>query len=360
MKRIIHYLPEFFNTHHGVIEAIILMANIQKKTKKKFLILTNSKTPKKNKEFLRYRLSIKHMLMKKILVPLFFSLHPKIKKKDIFIIHSGFTLQNFIMSRILYYHKIKYLVWPHGVYIENNLKKNFFTYLLKRLFIFFFEKKMLQDAKYIICCFDPEKESIIKYFGLPKSKFKTIPYPINFKQYKLTKKRKNIITSVQRVDIYHKGTDIGIKAFDKSKLSLKYKYKLALGPFKDDLKKIEEIIENLNNKKNIKLLPPIYGKSKINLLKSSKLALFTSRYEAFGISLFESLWYGQECILSKDMYASGLIKKFNIAHVSKNTPNSLSKKIDLASKIKKNTSKRRAKLFAYLFQNFIKKLYNIS
>ena len=59
------------------------------------------------------------------------------------------------------------------------------------------------------------------------------------------------------------------------------------------------------------------------------------------------------------MNASNLIKKFNIAHVSKNTPNSLSKKIDLASKIKKNTPKKRAKLFTYLSQNFIKELYNI-
>ena len=36
MKKIVHYLPEFFNTHHGVIEAIIFMANSQKKIKKNF------------------------------------------------------------------------------------------------------------------------------------------------------------------------------------------------------------------------------------------------------------------------------------------------------------------------------------
>ena len=223
-----------------------------------------------------------------------------------------------------------------------------------------FEKKILQDAEYIICCFDPEKKSIIKYFDLHKSKFKIIQYPIKFKKIKFIIKRKNVITSLQRVDFYHKGTDIALKAFDKSKSSFKYKYKLALTHFKkNDSEKLAEIINLLNNKKKIEIIPPIYRRSKINLLKSSKLALFTSRYEAFGISLFESLWHGQECIISKDMNASNLIKKFNIAHVSKNTPNSLSKKIDLASKIKKNTPKKRAKLFTYLSQNFIKELYNI-
>ena len=49
---------------------------------------------------------------------------------------------------------------------------------------------MLQNAEYVICIFDPEKESIIKYFGLPRSKFKTIPYPIVYNNSKLIKKKK--------------------------------------------------------------------------------------------------------------------------------------------------------------------------
>ncbi len=359
MSRIVHYLPEFFLTHHGVVETIYQIVQAQKKYKKKILILSSEKKIKKNINLSKYRLPIKHIFKKKISIPIFFNLNPKIRKDDVFMIHSGFSLHNFILSRILSYHNIKYLMYPHGIYIEKNLKKKFFTYLLKRLFIFFFEKKMLQNAEYVICNFDPEKESIIKYFGLPRYKLKSIQPPVIFKKYKLTKKRKNIITSVQRADIYHKGIDIGLRAFDKSKSSSKYKYKLALTPFKDDLKKIKELIEHLNNK-NIKVIPPIYGKAKINFLKSSKIALFTSRYESFGNSLFESLWYGQECVVSENMYPSVLIKKFDLGHVTKNTPNSLSKKIDLASKFKKNTPKKRAKLFSYLSQkSFIERLYKL-
>ena len=81
---------------------------------------------------------------------------------------------------------------------------------------------------------------------------------------------------------------------------------------------------------------------------------------AFGLSLFESLWYGQECVVSEKMNASVLIKKFDLGHVTKNTPNSLSKKIDLASKFKKNTPKKRAELFSYLSQkSFIERLYKL-
>ena len=190
MSRIVHYLPEFFLTHHGVVEAIYQMVQAQKKFNKKFLILSSEKKIKKNVKLSKYRLPIKHILKKKFSIPLFFNLNPKIRKDDVFIIHSGFSLHNFILSIVLSYHNIKYFVWPHGIYIEKNLKKNFVTYLLKRLTIFLFEKKMLQNAEYVICIFDPEKESIIKYFGLPRSKFKTIPYPIVYNNSKLIKKKK--------------------------------------------------------------------------------------------------------------------------------------------------------------------------
>ena len=64
MSRIVHYLPEFFLTHHGVVEVISQIGKAQKKFNKKFLILSSEKKIKKNIKFSKYRLPIKHIFKK--------------------------------------------------------------------------------------------------------------------------------------------------------------------------------------------------------------------------------------------------------------------------------------------------------
>ena len=359
MPRVIHYLPEFFLKHHGVTEAILHMIKAKKKFKKKFKILSSNQKIKINYPYKKYRLQIKHLFMKKFSLPLFFNFNFKNYTDDVFIIHSVFTLQNYVLSKFLKFNNIPYLIIPHGGYIDKNIRKNFFTYIFKKIWIFFLEFKILKNSKYIIALTAREKKDILKNFNISSNQIKIIEYPILFKNYQKIKNKKNIITSVCRADIFHKGLDISLNAFDLSNLT-NFEFKLHLTQYSKSKNKIESIISTLKNKEKVKVLKPIYKNQKIELLKNSKIGLFTSRYEAFASSLLESLWFGQECVVSNDMNVAPLLKKFDIAHVCKNKPKILAKNLIIASKKIKNTTLKRKKLFKFLSQEqYVKKLFNL-
>ncbi len=359
MPRIIHYLPEFFLTHHGVTEAILHMIKAKEKLKKKFNILCSNEELKINHSYKKHRLPIKHLFRKKFSFPLFSGLDFEKYKNDLFIIHSVFTLQNYVLSKYLKFNNINYVLIPHGGYIHRNLKKNFFTFILKKIWIFFFESEILKNSKHIIALTSREKKDILKNFNISTNHVKIIEYPILFNNYQRVKNKKNIISSVCRADIFHKGLDISLIAFDLSNLK-NFEFRLHLTQYSKSKNKIETIISALKNKKKVKVLKPIYKNKKIELLKNSKIGLFTSRYEAFASSLWESLWYGQECVVSNDMNVAPLLKKFNIAHVCKNKPEILAKNLIIASNKIKNTSYRRKKLFKFLSQEqYVKKIFKL-
>lgn len=345
--------------HHGVTEAILRMIKAKEKFNKKFNILSSNEKIKINHAYKNYRLPIKHLFKKKFSFPLLFGFNFKIYKDDLFIIHSVFTLQNYVLSKFLKFNNIPYIVIPHGGYIDKNIRKNIFTYILKKIWIFFFETEILENSKYIIALTNPEKKDILKNFSISKNQIKIIEYPILFNNYQKIKNKKNIITSLCRADIFHKGLDISLYAFDLSNLK-NFEFKLHLTQYSKSKSKIGKIISKLKNKKNIKVLKPVYKNKKIELLKNSKIGLFTSRYEAFASSVWESLWYGQECVVSNDMNNASLLKKFNIAHVCKNKPEILAKNLIIASKKIKNTSSKRKKLFRFLSQEkYVKKLFRL-
>lgn len=358
MPKIIHYLPEFYLKHHGVTEAILHMVKAKEKFKKRFYILSSNEKIKINHPYKKYRLPVKHLFKKRFSIPLFFSFNFKKYKDDIFIIHTIFTLQSYVLSKFLKFNDISYIVVPHGGYIDKNIRKNLFTYILKKIWIFFIESRILKNSKQIIALTTPEKKEIFKNFNISKNRVKIIKYPILFNNYQKVKNKKNIISSVCRADIFHKGLDISLEAFDLSNLK-NFEFRLHLTQYSKSKNKIETIISTLKNKEKIKVLKPIYKNKKIELLKNSKIGLFTSRYEAFASSLLESLWYGQECVVSNDMNVAPLLKKFDIAHVCKNKPKILAKNLIIASKKIKNTSSKRKKLFRFLSQEqYVKKFFS--
>jgi len=359
MSRIIHYLPEFFLTRHGVIEAILHMIKAKEKFKKRFNILSSNKKIKINRAYKKYRLPVKHLFNKKFSFPLLFSFNFKIHKNDLFIIHSVFTLQNYVLSIFLKFNDIPYIVVPHGGYIDKNIRKNTLTFIIKKIWIFLLESRILKNSKRIIALTSREKKDILKNFNISTNRVKIIEYPILFNNYQKVKNKKNIITSLCRADIFHKGLDISLIAFDLSNLK-NFEFRLHLTQYSKSKNKIEKITSTLKKKEKVKVLKPIYKNKKIELLKNSKIGLFTSRYEAFASSVWESLWYGQECVVSNDMNQAPLLKKFDIAHVCKNKPEILAKNLNIASKKIKNTSHKRKKLFKFLSQEqYVKKLFRL-
>ena len=239
--------------HHGVTEAILHMVKAKEKFKKRFYILSSNEKIKINHPYKKYRLPVKHLFKKRFSIPLFFSFNFKKYKDDIFIIHTIFTLQSYVLSKFLRFNDISYIVVPHGGYIDKNIRKNLFTYILKKIWIFFIESRILKNSKQIIALTTPEKKEIFKNFNISKNRVKIIKYPILFNNYQKVKNKKNIISSVCRADIFHKGLDISLEAFDLSNLK-NFEFRLHLTQYSKSKNKIETIISTLKNKEKIKVL----------------------------------------------------------------------------------------------------------
>ena len=354
--RIIHYLPEFLKSKHGVTNSIKIYVGWQKKKVKEVFVAHNSIKKKINKNI--RGIYVKHLNFFIFMIPIGFYSSFVFKKNDIFFIHSVFTLHNFLLTRILKKNKIKYILVPHGGYIEQNMTRSFF---LKKIFIFLFEKKIVKDASYVITSFKKEFIDLKKIFKVTNSKLKDFAFPLNYIKKEIYSnvqyKKKKIIGYFGRLDVFHKGLDILVKAFDSSKYADQYKLHIFLTKSKNELDKLQNIISKLKNKKNIFIKDPIYGKKKIKILKSYKLFIYPSRYEAYGIAQVESV-LSASCIISENHNISDSLKKFNVAYIVKNNIKSISKKIDLFLENKLPPLDKRDK-FIKFFSNNARQLHKL-
>ena len=93
------------------------------------------------------------------------------------------------------------------------------------------------------------------------------------------------------------------------------------------------------------------------ILKSYKLFIYPSRYEAYGIAQVESV-LSASCIISENHNISDSLKKFNVAYIVKNNIKSISKKIDLFLENKLPPLDKRDK-FIKFFSNNARQLHKL-
>lgn len=329
-KSIFIYSQEFLSSNNGAISGLILYINALKQIPDyEVIIIYNSKFKKK---FNRKKLGIKfigldHFKIFNSQIPIKIKETIKFRENDIIIFNSIYSLGNYILSKLAIKNKVNYFVISHGGYLEKNYKKSFIKKKIANLLI---EKSFLIKAKFVINHFNQESIDIKNYIST-RIKTIAIPFPLNsFINYKSYIKEDTIIY-FGRTDIFHKGIDIFLKSLLYSKYINNFKVRLYLQKSnKADFEIIMRECKKIKSKYkiNIKAQNEISGEKKNLILQKSRIALFPSRYEGFGISLIEALSNNIICLVSDKHQIMNILKKTNTAHILKNKAEYFGKKID--------------------------------
>ena len=190
----------------------------------------------------------------------------------------------------------------------------------KKVFDYFFGNSLVKDAKRIIT--SSKVESSYYYSSLPDldtSKLIYIPNGLNIEEYcKLPEKgafkkkysiNENdlVILSLGRIHEI-KGLNILIEAYSNLVKFYDNIKLIIAGPDDGYLKKLKELVENLNLSDQIIFTGPLYEQEKIKAYVDADIFVLSSMYESFGNVVFEAIACGTPVIITDRCGVSDIVK----------------------------------------------------
>lgn len=216
--------------------------------------------------------------------------------------------------------KIPYVLTIHDLIHEKYFKKK----VDKEKF------KLIHGAKKIICVSHTTMKDLIKFYKINPTKIKVIHHGVKKKNF-LKKKRENFILFVGDRRNY-KNFNLLLNAFSKSNF-LKKNFKIIFfggGKFNEkELKKLKQ----LKIYSKVKLL---FGDDDVlnKIYRKSKVLVYPSKYEGFGIPLIEAMINGC-AIIANDIQIFREILEKQIFLFKKNNSINLKNKLEKLLKFKK-------------------------
>lgn len=241
----------------------------------------------------------------------------KILKEDFDIIHIhglGFVQQDDVIKKIKKHHpKTKLVCTPHGPFMA--LKYGFIKTMIKKLYTRVV-KKVVKELDVIIQVNPYQHIWMEKEYNIPNKKIKLLPNGITTtntntfgipsklplytekiqkieEKYEL--KDKFVITYVGRIQKY-KGLDQVIKAIPKLHKNITF---VAIGKDAGDQQRLQNLAKELGVEKQVIFTGFINEEEKLGLLEISKIYVFPSEWEAFGIGTLEAMSKGCAIISTK-------------------------------------------------------------
>ena len=215
---------------------------------------------------------------------------------------------------------VPYIVIPHGCLADEAQK---IKWLKKKIGNYLFFNSFINNAKAIQCLSKKELETTnfgkYKFIGTNGIKL-PIKYKSNFNDNKIK------FIYIGRLEIYHKGLDLMIKAFAINAVKLR-KCNVILqiyGPFiNSDSNKIKELINNNNISDLITLNDAITGFEKEIKLLDSDIFIQTSRFEGMPMGILEAMSYGLPCFVTRGTTLGELIEEYDAGWVCETNADSV-------------------------------------
>ncbi|WP_409416845.1 glycosyltransferase family 4 protein [Flavobacterium sp. PS2] len=257
--------------------------------------------------------SFETRLFKKMDFPFSFSKELKraiIDKKDnaIFHLHGGWIPVYYSLTKLFFRYNIKFVLTPHGAYNVIAMKKNT---ILKKVYFYFFEKRVLHIAQKIHCIGKSEVHGLKRIFNT--NKFILLPYgfennlPIALK----TITDENIIFGfIGRLDIYTKGLDTLVKAFKKFHAKEPSSMLWIIGDSKER-NTLQRLISRYLLDSSVILYGSKFGMEKDALLQKMDVFVHPSRNEGLPLSVIEAASYGKPCIVTDATNIGYEVVKYN-------------------------------------------------
>lgn len=283
-------------------------------------------------DIIRFK-NISNTLAKKfsLYLPLGFKkyLEKHIEDYDVVHLHAFFTYQNVIAGRICQKANKPYILHltesPVTLPILGKI-------IPKKVFNFFFGKKLMLGASKIIVVSETEKIMIAEAFPEIASRIIVIPIPIIAKEYKnkLSKKElrskygldldDNLILSLSRLS-FLKRIDLAIKALGEIEDE---KFKLiVVGPDEaGNQKKLEDLRDSLNLQKRVIFWGVVEGQEKDDLYSLADIYILLSQYESASLTALEALQHNVPVCLSKSVGVASEVLKYDCGNLIVNSNNS--------------------------------------
>ena len=234
------------------------------------------------------------------------------------------------ISRILKTKNIPYVVVPRGsLCAEAQRKKRIKKYLAN---LFFFNS-FLKRASKIHFLTNMEAMSSgekwnNKYFVIPNGV--VIP-EIDIKKYDNNKEKKIKGVFIGRIDIFHKGLDILMRAVSRNKeLIIRNNVDIEIyGPvLNNDSYLLSKMIKDLGLEEIVKINDAVYDVEKSQVLKESDFFILTSRFEGHPTGLLEALAYGLPALVTYGSNFGEEIEQNRAGWTSETNPESLTKTLE--------------------------------
>jgi glycosyltransferase involved in cell wall biosynthesis len=269
------------------------------------------------------------------------------KGTAIFHLHGGWIPVYYSLSKFLHSCKIPFVFTPHGTYTIGAMERNA---LVKKLYLIFFEKTLLNNTAKIHCLGKSEVFNLQNIFHNNKSILLPYGYENDVEVImKNPNKKEFIFGFIGRLDTYHKGLDIMIDAFElfESKNS---DVKLWIVGDSEERLILEKKVKAKFLFNKIIFFGSKFGNEKEDVLQKMDVFIHSSRTEGLPVSVIEAASFGKPCIVTAATNIGDLLVEYKAGICI--TSNSSIKLADAMHKM--YTSSENQILFSEMQHNAIK------
>ena len=241
-------------------------------------------------------------------------------KPDLVVFHEAYQAKYLKIAKNLRANKIPYIIIPHGELTKEAQKKK---WLKKKVANFLLFNKFINGASAIQCLSQRELETT----KIGKKKFiGTNGIDMPKIQKKFFNENKINFTYIGRLDPFHKGIDLMIKAIAlKKDMLLTHNCFLNLyGPDRfgwgDEIRKMvfENGIDNL-----VQLHSEVSGVEKEDILLDTDVFIQTSRFEGMPMGILEALSYGLPVLITEGTTLGAKVREYNAGWVAETSIESI-------------------------------------
>jgi len=225
---------------------------------------------------------------------------------DFIYCHDFYTLQNIAVNSLRGFHKVPFLIQPHGCLSSLRRKTRF--PLIKSVFTRIFYK-ILRNSQNIIALTEEEKKTIVALDHSTASKVVVVPNglePDEFSgiektdicsQYKIPKGSK-VIGFIGRLS-FIKGIDISLEVLALLKSRCNFSF-LIIGPDEGEMSHLKHLAQKRDIGERVIFAGILNGIEKLRTIKSCDLFLFTSRDEGLPMTVLEVAALGIPQVISRE------------------------------------------------------------
>ncbi|MCM1219337.1 MAG: glycosyltransferase [Lachnospiraceae bacterium] len=247
-------------------------------------------------------------------------LEPPFNHPDLIVFHEVYIKEFLSLSKELSKINIPYIIVPHGELNEEAQQKKHLKKVVANFLLF---NRFINGAAAIQCLSKREMDST--HFG--KQKF------IGTNGINIPNKKKESFHNDQvefvyigRLDAYHKGLDLMIKAIGSVADYLRENHCTfhLYGPdVNGRFQHVAELIENVNVQDIVFLNHEVSGEEKEKILLEADIFIQTSRFEGMPMGILEAMSYGLPCLITEGTTLKEIINEGNAGWTCKTEPTAI-------------------------------------